>query len=191
VVAEGALGFPGIYARSEHADVVDVVYMRDDLLRWRANSRQGRRWSPEREIRLRVEETSRSDVARVGHLVLAVGESGRHQVVCATSRNSGHNWERATAIAQDARRPRHPAVDSGFGRFWVAFTEDDSLLIARTTDSPWHPRQWSERIPVAAGPIAGRPAIVALPDSTAGVLYATPAGRVLFTTVRMAAAEPS
>lgn len=187
LLAHGALGYPGIFARSERADVVDVVYMRDELLRWRGNTHGGRRWNAEKELRLRVGAHSRNGVARIGHLVLATGESSRHQVVCSTSRNGGHNWERATAIARDTAAPRDPAVDSGFGRFWVAFTEGDSVLVARSTVSPWHPKQWSERIPVAAGPFTGRPAIAALPDSTAGILYATPTGRVHFAIARLGA----
>ncbi|MBD3235675.1 MAG: hypothetical protein GF330_03115 [Candidatus Eisenbacteria bacterium] len=188
LLAHGVLGEAGIFARSERADVIDVVYLRDGFLRRRGNTHGGRRWSAEREIRLRVDAESPIAVARLGHLVLAVAESDRHQVVCSSSRNGGHNWERATALARQADKPRHPSADSGFGRFWVVFAERDSMLFARTTSSPWHPQQWSERIPIVPGPFAGCPAIRALPDSSAAVLYATPEGRVRCATTRWAEA---
>jgi hypothetical protein len=180
LLAQGNLGQPSIFARSDQPGTVDVVYSRDGFLRWRGSQRDGKHWIAEKEIRVRVADDSRNALARIGHLVLSQGESTRNQVVCSTSRNGGHNWERATAIAKSCDHRPRPSLDSGYGRFWVAFCQGDSLIVLRSTDSPWNPKHWSETIAVAGTACSGGPSVVALPDSTAGVLYATPAGEVFF-----------
>ena len=113
-----------------------------------------------------------------------MSESETHQVVGAPSRNGGTNWDRAIALAHGSDRPRRPALDWGGGRFWVAYAQGDSLLAARWAKDPTFPKFWSEPIEIARARALAAPAVVALPDSTALILFAAPEGKVWSARVR-------
>ncbi len=183
-LAIGRLGPPAIFARSRFPTVVDLCYPRDGFMRWRVSGDSGREWAPERAIRLGVGSSYRSGVARAGGEVLAICENDLHQVAGATSRNGGSNWEPAIAIARRSDHLRLPSLDYGGGLFWVGFSQGDSLVVLRSAKRTWHPKRWSPSRVVARSCGQGAPGVVALPDSSAGVLFATLEGQVYFMRVR-------
>jgi hypothetical protein len=178
LMAQDSVALPALFARSSSAGVVDLAYARSGFMRWRGGSHHGSRWGPEEAVRLGACGSSASAIARARRRVFLMGESATHQVVGAPSRNGAVNWERAIAIARGSDQPRMPALDWGGGRFWVAFAQGDSLLMARWATDPWLPALWSAPTPLARTRCAGPPAVVALPDSAAIVVYATPDGIV-------------
>jgi hypothetical protein len=159
----------------------DMCYWRDNLLHWRGLSGADR--TEEFRLRLQVSPDSRNRLARLDRNVLACGESARHQVVCAFSDNVGRNWSSAIALATEADCRRDPDIDAGYGLYWNVYIAGDSLLVARTSHAPTLPTDWSPGIWAHRGPTVGLPYIVALPDSSAGILHAAPEGKVYFTRV--------
>jgi hypothetical protein len=177
-VREGRLGGAALGTRPEGGGSVDLIYAFDDFLYW-----QGLMGSDRTDaflVRLRVFPTSRNQIARLGHTVLVSAESGRHQVVAAVSGNGGRNWEPAIALAKDADQPRRPDIDAAFGRFWVAYASGDTTLAVRSATDPVRPGHWSRGIYLHAVECIGDPSIVALPGDRAGLLFATPGGKVYF-----------
>lgn len=181
LVTDGAIGGVATATRPDGSRSVDVCYQRDSLLRWRGLSQENQ--TEEFRLRLRVAPESRNRLARFERNVLASGESERHQAVAAFSENVGRNWSSAIALARDADHPREPDIDAGYGLYWVAYLAGDSLLVARAASTPKSPRAWSPGIWAHLGPTMGQPYIVAMPDSSAGILHAAPEGRVYFTRV--------
>jgi hypothetical protein len=186
-LAVGDLDRPGLFAHVAGRRTVDLCYRRGEFMAWRGSGSQGRSWIREKAIRMRAASGSRNAVARNLDEVFLICESDTHQVTGATSLNQGYNWERAIAVARDSRNVRVPALDSGGGLFWVAYSASDSVVVLRSTEHTLYPKQWNRGINIAAGCTAGPPDVVALPDSTAGLIYATPAGEVYFARVRQPA----
>jgi hypothetical protein len=186
-LASGDLGRPGIFARSLYAQAVDLCFRRGDFMAWRGSRTCGRSWVDERAIRLRATPGSRNAVARRNREVLTVCENHLHQVSGATSLNSGFNWERTIAIARACDHVRLPSLDFGGGLFWVAYSQGDTAVVLRSAATPTFPRQWNDWILAADACCMGAPDVVALPDSTAGLLFGTPEGEVFFSRIRQPA----
>jgi len=177
-MARDSVGLPALFARSQHPSVVDLTFARAGFMRWRGGNRHGARWGPEQAVRLGVLSDLPGGVARASRRVFILSESDVHQIVGAPSPNGGVNWERTIALARASDRPRMPSLDWGGGRFWIAYAQGDSLVLARSAANPGHPSFWSPPIPIARTRCVGSPAIVALPDSTAIVVFAAPEGVV-------------
>ncbi|MBM3316835.1 MAG: exo-alpha-sialidase [Candidatus Eisenbacteria bacterium] len=186
-LAFGDVEGPALFARSERANIVDLCYRRNAFMTWRGSGDQGLFWRDERPIRLAAARGSHNAVARRDNQVLVICENELHQVAGSTSLNHGYNWERAIAVAREARHLRMPALDCGGGLFWVAYSAGDSMVVLRSASDTALPSQWHGGINVAAVCTQGRPDVVALPDSTAGLLYGTPSGEVYFARVRQPA----
>ncbi len=180
-ITDGAIGGITTETRPDGSRSVDLCYQRDHLLHWRGLS--GNDQTEEFRLRLKVASGSRNRLARLERNVLACGESDRHQALAAFSDNAGRNWFRAIALARDADHWRQPDIDAGYGLYWVAHWAGDSLLVARVASNPKSPREWSPGIWAHHGELLGQPYIVAMPDSSAGILHAAPEGRVYFTRV--------
>jgi len=183
-LATGSLGRPGLFARSERANIVDLCYARDGFMAWRGSGNHGDAWVEEKSIRLATWPGSPNAIARKDPEVLTIVENELHQVAGSTSLNRGYNWERAIAIARACDHVRLPALDCGGGLFWVAFSQGDTLVVLRSTKTTLYPKQWNRGIVAARACCMGAPDVLAMPDSTAGVLFGTPDGEVFFTRVR-------
>jgi hypothetical protein len=186
-LAVGDLDRPGLFAHIAGRRSVDLCYRRGEFMAWRGSGNRGDAWIREKAIRMRGAAGSRNAVARNLDEVFLICESDTHQVTGSTSLNQGYNWERAIAVARESRSVRLPALDCGGGLFWVAYSAGDSVVVLRSTGSTLYPKQWNRGINIAAVCTAGPPDVVALPDSTAGLIYATPAGEVYFARVRQPA----
>lgn len=184
VMARDSVDLPALFARGHSIGVVDLAYARAGFMRWRGGNRHGTRWGTESAVRLGVHNNPRSAIARASRRLFLLSESETHQIVGAPSRNGGTNWERAIALARGSDRPRSPALDWGGGRFWVAFAQGDSVVMARRAEDPTYPKLWSAPIEIARVRALDGPAVVALPDSTALILFAAPEGRVWSARVR-------
>lgn len=178
VMARDSLELPALFARSQTQSVVDLTYARAGFMRWRGGNHYGERWGPEKAVRLGTRQSSHSAIARASRRALLLNESETHQVVGAPSRNGGVNWERAIALARGSDRPRMPALDWNGGRFWIAYAQGDSLVMARWARDPAYPNLWSTPLEIARARALGGPDVVALPDSTAVILFAAPEGKV-------------
>ncbi len=97
----------------------------------------------------------------------------------------GLNWSPAMALSKKSNLSRRPDLDADFGRFWSLFTEGDSLLVTRSSTRPMHPKFWSDEIVISESIVTGEPTIAAMPDSTAGILFAVPDGEVFFARVKL------
>ena len=183
-LAEGNLGRVALTTRAGGGKAAELGYSRDYFFQWRGLSERDHT-SPFR-VRLRVDGGSRNEIARMDRDVLVVGESDRNQVVCCTSHNGGRNWEPAMALAGASDSRRVPDVAAGFGRFWAVFAAADTAMIARSAKNPRTPKRWSRDMILARTGCVGEPSIVALPDSSAGVLYASSKGGVYFVRVQEA-----
>ena len=186
-LAVGDLDRPGLFAHVAGRRSVDLCYRRGEFMAWRGSGSHGRSWIREKAIRMRAASGSRNAVARDLDEVFVICESDTHQVTGATSLNQGYNWERAIAVARESRNVRVPALDCGGGLFWVAYSAGDSTVVLRSTAHTLYPKQWNRGINIAAVCTAGPPDVVALPDSTAGLIYATPTGEAYFARVRQPA----
>lgn len=182
VITAGVIDGVTLETRPDGLGSVDIGYRRGRLYRWRAIS--GADTTDEFRIKLQVAPGSRNRLARLERNVIASGESQGHQAVCAYSDNAGRNWGRAMALARESESRRDADIDAGFGLYWVTYVAHDSVLVVRTTADPRSPRNWSPGIWIARGEIVGYPYIVAMPDSSAGVLHAAPEGRVFFSRVQ-------
>ncbi|MCK4306216.1 MAG: hypothetical protein KAY24_18390 [Candidatus Eisenbacteria sp.] len=180
-LGEGILGRVALETRPSGGKSADLCFSREGFLRWRGLSGSDR--TDEFRITLRVAPDSRNEIARMGLGVLVVGESARHQVVASASDNSGRNWSAAMALARNADHPRVPDIDAGFGRYWVTYSSGDTTLAVRTATDPSRPTYWSRGIYFRETRCLGEPSIVALPDSSAGLLFAVPDGKVYFARV--------
>ncbi|MFC1572501.1 hypothetical protein ACFL6M_02770, partial [Candidatus Eisenbacteria bacterium] len=180
-LGDGVLGRVALETQPGGGLTTDLGFSRERFMHWRGLS--GLDYTGEFKVRLRVDHSSRNEIARLGKEVLVAGESHRHQVLSATSHNNGRNYEPATALGRDSDHSRVPDIDAGFGRFWVVYNAGDTLLVARTATHPSRAKLWSPGITVPVSGCLGEPSIVALPDSTAGILYAEPGGKVSFAKV--------
>lgn len=178
VMARDSVDLPALFARAHAVGVVDLAYARAGFMRWRGGNRHGTRWGPEAAVRLGVRNNPCSAIARASRRVFLLSESETHQIIGAPSRNGGANWDRAIALARGSDRPRWPSLDWGGGRFWVAYAQGDSLVMARWAKNPAYPKLWSAPIEIAPACALDGPAVVALPDSTALILFAAPDGKV-------------
>ena len=68
----------------------------------------------------------------------------------------------------------------------AVFAAADTAMIARSAKNPRTPKRWSRNMILARTGCVGEPSIVALPDSSAGVLYASSKGGVYFVRVQEA-----
>lgn len=186
-LAVGDLDRPGLFAHAARSRTVDLCYRRGEFMAWRGSGSRGAAWIREKAIRMRAAAGSRNSVARNLDEVFLICESDTHQVTGSTSLNQGYNWERAIAVARESRHLRVPALDCAGGLFWIAYSAGDTVVVLRSTVSTLYPKQWNHGINIAAVCTAGPPDVVALPDSTAGLIYATPAGEAYFARVRQPA----
>ena len=180
-LAEGNLGRPALCANPAGGRTVHLAYTEDRLFRWRGLSTGSR--TPVFKPVVQVAENSRNRIAALGPYIVVMGETERQQVILATSENRGRNWERAITIARDANHRRAPDLATGYGFYWSTFNAGDSALVVRIAWNSLNPRGWCPDIRIADVACEGWPSIVALPDTTAGVLFAEPDGRVYFTKV--------
>lgn len=180
-LAEGKLGRPALCANPTGGRSVHLAYTEDEMFRWRGLT-SGSRTPVFRPV-VRVADFSRNRIVALGRSVVVMGETDRHQVILATSENRGRNWERAITIARDADHRRAPDLAAGYDFYWSTFNSGDSALVVRIAWNSLNPRGWCLEIPIAEVACEGWPSIVALPDTTAGVLFAEPGGRVYFAKV--------
>jgi hypothetical protein len=183
-MAQDSVAMPALFAHSEHPEVIDLCYARGDFVRWRGGSHFGTRWGTEVFVRLRATGGSGARIARQGRPAFLLIETVTHQVAGAATLNGGANWDAAIALARGSDRARVPALDWGGGRFWAAFAQGDSLLLARWSTEPSLPTNWSRPIEIARGHGLGAPAVVALADSAAVVVYAGSEGKAYSVRVR-------
>ncbi len=160
----------------------NLGYTLDYFYYWRSLSESDHTRS--KRITLRIAPDSRNEIAKLGRNLFVTGDSHTNQVVGASSDNNGYNWSMAMSLAGHSDEPRRADVDADFNHFWVTYSGGDTLLAARTSTSPEHPRNWLPEIEIYRGAISGYPSIVALPDSTAGVLFATPDNHVHFAHIK-------
>jgi hypothetical protein len=186
-LGSGTLGRVACDTRPVGGRAADLAFSRDRFMHWRGLS--GRDRTEAIRARLRVAHTSRNEVARMGSAVLLCGESHRNQVVAISSTNAGRNWGTAISLARDSDHRRVPDIDAGDGLFWVVYSSGDTTLTVRAAADPSRPQNWSRGIFFTSTRCIGEPAIVALPDSSAGVLFAAPEGKVYFARVRPPAVE--
>jgi len=178
------MDLPALFVRSQVGSVVDLTYARAGFMRWRGGNHYGTRWGREVAVRLGTEGSQRSAIARASRRVFLLSESATHQIVGAPSRNGGANWDRAIAVVRGSDHARSPALDWNGGRFWIAYTQGDSLVQARWARDPTYPNLWSAPVQIARDRTLAGPTVVALPDSTALVLFVGPPGRAWCARVR-------
>jgi len=169
VAQEGSTGF-------------NLAYTHNGFFQWRGIHELDH--TAAKQIMLRIAPDSRNEIAKLGVNLFVTGDSPSNQVVGAFSDNNGYNWSMAMALANHADEPRRADLDAGFDQCWVTYTSGDSVLVARNSKVPALPRLWLPEIEVFRGRITGRPSIVALPDSTAGILFATTDNQVHFANVK-------
>lgn len=187
-LGSGQLGRLDLDAQPAGGIAANLVFSRDSLYKWCGLSESDH--TREVKIMLKINPDARHEVARFEKWVYVVGESATGQVVGSASKNSGLNWTPAMALAGKSDHSRRPDVDGGFGRIWSLFTEGDSMLIARSTTLPMHPKYWTDDIIVSKTTVSGEPSIAAMPDSSAGVLFATAPGKVFFARVKLPPPTP-
>ncbi|MBP6875997.1 MAG: exo-alpha-sialidase [Candidatus Eisenbacteria bacterium] len=187
-LACGALGKPGI-AASDASSLVDVCYARDSLMVYRGSTDAGGEWSAEKVIRLRASPTGNAEIARAGPELFVLCENHLHQAAGSASENEGHNWEPAIALARQSAHARRPALDAAAGVFWAAFSQGDSLVALRSATHPRRPQAWLPPVSIDEA-CAGSPALQALPDGSAALLFARERGGVRFARIAAPRAEP-